>query len=976
MFDPQDKPRVFHLPPGVDFPRALIDGLRARCDPADPLALARVQVIVNTRRMARRLRDLFEDGPPGLLPRIALVTDFGSPAALAAVPQAVSALRRRLELRQLVIALIDRSPGIAPRAAAFDLADSLAAFLDEMEGEGVDPAALDRLDLSGHAEHWARMQAFIGITRRYFDGTDPGPDSEARARRVVEATIADWQESPPDHPVILAGSTGSRGTTQMLMQAVARLPQGAVVLPGFDTDLPPQVWAKLDDPLRGEDHPQFRFARLMSALGLSPDDLHPWADAAPPSPARNRAVSLALRPAPVTHAWLEEGPCLPDLDEAFAAVTLIEAPSPRAEAQAIALRLRQAAEDGQTAALITPDRMLTRQVTAMLDRWDIRPDDSAGLPLHLSPPGRFLRHVADLATGPVTTDRLLTILKHPLCHTGADRGDHLRMTRDLELHLRDKGLPFPDADLLRAWAGAHPSAVPGWADWVTDACLPGHIAGDRDLGSCVADLRQRAERLAQGPGGDGAGELWAQNAGEKALETLAALDAEAGHGGDLTARDFADLLGALLQRGEVRDRDAGHPGIMIWGTLEARVQGADLLILGGLNDGVWPEAMQPDPWLNRSLRAEAGLLLPDRRIGLAAHDFQQAIAAPEVWLTRAIRSDEAETVPSRWINRLENLLSGLQKSGYTKTLDSMKARGKRWLALVQATNAVAPVQAAPRPSPRPPVGARPRRLRVTEIRTLIRDPYAIYARRVLRLDPLAPLVRTPDARIKGTVVHDVLEAFLKGVEAGDLPLDAPAMIGVARAELARSVPWPTARAMWLAQFARQADWFVAGERDRRAVALPVAMECKARSDLTDPVFTLTARADRIDRDEVGNLILYDYKTGTLPTEKQQRLFDKQLLIEAAMAERGDFEGLSPAPVIGASYIGLGAQRISQAPLDEETPSAVWAHLAELLRSYLSPTTGFTARRFIERESHGGDYDQLARFGEWDGADAPVPEDLR
>ena len=52
------------------------------------------------------------------------------------------------------------------------------------------------------------------------------------------------------------------------------------------------------------------------------------------------------------------------------------------------------------------------------------------------------------------------------------------------------------------------------------------------------------------------------------------LETEADAGGPMSARGFADLLGALLAQGEVRDRDAPRSGIMIWGTLEARVQGA------------------------------------------------------------------------------------------------------------------------------------------------------------------------------------------------------------------------------------------------------------------------------------------------------------------------------------------------------------------------------------------------------------------
>jgi ATP-dependent helicase/nuclease subunit B len=62
----------------------------------------------------------------------------------------------------------------------------------------------------------------------------------------------------------------------------------------------------------------------------------------------------------------------------------------------------------------------------------------------------------------------------------------------------------------------------------------------------------------------------------------------------------------------------------------------------------------------------------------------------------------------------------------------MRARGN--LAGLAAAFDTPPGDTPPekRPSPRPPVAARPRSLSVTEIKTLIRDPYAIYARHVLR----------------------------------------------------------------------------------------------------------------------------------------------------------------------------------------------------------------------------------------------------
>lgn len=976
MFEPRKTPRVFALPPGVDFPRALLSGLDTHLGTAPPEALARVHLVVNTRRMARRIRDLYDAGPPRLLPRLSLVTDLGDSWDIASLPPPVPPLRRRLELAQLIGRLLDQQPDLAARASLYDLADSLAALMEEMQGEGVSPDAIRNLDVQDMSGHWARAQAFFAIADQ-FTGSDSGEmDAQTRQRRVVENLISRWQTTPPEHPVILAGSTGSRGTTLMLMQAIARLPQGAIVLPGYDFDQPAEVWSNLDDAILSEDHPQFRFRKLMQLLDLTSADITPWADTAAPAPARNRLISLALRPAPVTDAWMTEGPDLSDLPQATADMTLIEAPSPRAEALAIALRLRQAAETGQTAALITPDRMLTRQVTATLDRWNILPDDSAGTPLHLSPPGRFLRHVAGLFTRRLTGEMLLALLKHPLCHDGAGRGDHLRYTHELELDLRRNGPPFPDAASFVTFAGRKSPPSVDWLTWLTSNFCDQWVSGDLPLSTWVTRLRDLAEILAAGGQATGSGTLWDKKAGRDALSVMTTLEAEASHGGDMSARDFADLLGALLSDEEVRDRDAPHASIMIWGTLEARVQGADLLILGGLNEGSWPEAARPDPWLNRQMRHQAGLLLPERRIGLSAHDFQQAVAAPEVWLTRSARSDDAETVASRWLNRLTGLLGGLPDQGGPQVLADMRARGATWLDWARAIDLAPRCPPAPRPSPRPPVTARPKKLSVTEIKRLIRDPFAIYAKHVLRLRPLDPLVQEPDALLRGIAIHDILEELIKTSLDDPEILTRDGFLSLSRRKLADLVPWPTAQRLWLARIERVADDFLADEKTRRETARPIAFEAQAYSQLDPLNFTLTARADRIDRDDQGRLVIYDYKTGAPPSGAQQARFDKQLLIEAAMAEQGGFKGIDPAEVAAAVFIGMGGTvKNVPAPLADEPPEKVWADLHILIAAYLEPDQGFTARRMLHKDTDIGDFDQLARFGEWDRTTNPTPEDL-
>ncbi|MBS0123757.1 double-strand break repair protein AddB [Thetidibacter halocola] len=968
-------PRLFHLPCGVDFPAELVAGLRGRMAGQPPEAMARVTLFVNSDRMRKAVRAAFDSGPPALLPRIRLVTDLADPLDMADLPQAVPPLRRRLELAGLVARLIAQDRTLAARAAVFDLADSLATLLDEMQAEGVPPEIIAALDVSDQSGHWERALRFITIVQQYFEA-DAEPDAGGLARMALDRLLTRWQTAPPEGPVVVAGSTGSRGTTHALMRAVACLPQGAVVLPGFDTHMPEAVWQGLTDALTGEDHPQFRYAKLMRDLELGPALVAPWTAMQAPAPDRNRTLSLALRPAPVTHQWLAEGPDLPDLPQAMAGVTLLEAPGPRDEATAIALRLRQAAERGESAALITPDRMLTRQVTSALDRWGIVPDDSAGIPAQLTAPGRLLRHVAALFAAPLSAEALLTLLKHPLCHSGADRGPHLLATTALELRIRKKGWAYPRPDALRAWGVVSERA--DWADWVADTFLDHRTAGDLPLADWVERHMALAEGIAGGPAG-GSGTLWNEAAGRLVRRVMDDLRAEAGYGAEMTARDYADIFGAVLSREELRNRDASHPDIRILGTLEARVMGSDLMILAGLAEGGWPDLPGADPWLNRKMRADAGLLLPERRVGLSAHDFQQAAGAREIWLSRALKSDDAETVPSRWLNRLVNLLSGLPQRDGPAALHQMRARGADWLALARASEAPIPTPRAPRPAPAPPLAARPRELPVTAIRKLIRDPYAIYARYILGLRELDPLMRPPDALLRGILVHDVMDRFIKETVTQPDRLTPESLMQAVEAVIGdpENLPSPTTRILWAARLGRVADWFTETERARQAQATPAGYEIEGKAGIPALGFTLTAKADRIDIDDRGGAHLYDYKTGAAPTPPQQEKFDKQLLLEAAMLEQGGFAPLAPRHVAAATYISLapGDPKEVPAPLEAMPPADVWRDFTALIAAYADAAKGYTARRALQKDSDRADYDHLSRFGEWDVTDFPETQGM-
>lgn len=970
------RPGVYGLPPGVDFAAEVLAGLTARTAGLPPDQAARVEVWVNTERARRRLLSLIEDRPVSLPPRIRALGDLVE--AEPDLPPVMPPLRRRLELARLVRALIEAAPDTAGRAAAYPLAEGLADLLAEMHIEGVDFGAVAGLDAPDDAGHWQRALSFLRLIRDVLTAPDDArADPDRRMVLAMAARAARWVADPPKHPVLIAGSTGSRGATARFMRAVATLPQGAVILPGLDFDLPRQVWEGLDDPRHAADHPQFGLAAFCRAMGLDPWALPAWTETPAPSPPRAALVSLALRPAPVTDQWLAEGPALtPYLPEATEGLTLLEAPDPQAEAQAIALILREAVEQGVPAAMVTPDRTLARRVTAALDRWGIEPDDSAGRPLDLTPPGAFLRLTAQLLVAPPDPVTLVALLKHPLCAAGqGGRGAHLAQVETLELKVLRDGGPVVTSEVLRGWAATGDEARVAWVDWLAPLLAP-PPRGTASLEALVARHLALTVTLAAGPRGGDPGPLWQEGAGRTAEAAMTALAQEADAGGALDPAEYPALLRGVLAGHDVPAAPfRPHPGVAIWGTLEARTQSARLTILGGLNEGTWPRLPRPDPWLSRDMRAEAGLPLPERQIGLAAHDFQQAIGGERVILSRALRDGEAPTVPARWLLRLTNLADGLDPDG---VVAAMRARGRRYAEMAARLDDGPRVAPAPRPAPRPPAQVFPGVLSVTRIETLVRDPYAIYASKILRLSPLPPLARAADALLRGTSLHAVMDRFHRETRDG-LPDDAAALlVRLAAEELDKDVPWPTARVIWRTRLAAISGWFAETERARRTLASPWLAERQGKitvDGLPRP-FTLTAKADRIDRDESGAVAIYDYKTGGLPSKKEAELFNQQVPLEAGIALRGGFDGPAAPAVLAAQLIGLGKGAELDFDTDRDALDKTWGHLAQMIAAYQSGDLPYPARLRPKLLSDSCDYDQLARRGEWVDGDAYEPEDLK
>jgi ATP-dependent helicase/nuclease subunit B len=974
------RPALFTIPAGTSFVDALARGLLERHG-GDPLALGRVRVLLPTRRAARTLREAFlrlSGGEALILPSMQPLGDVdegelgiagsaGDGATALDLPPAIPPLERTLLLSRLVLAWRRaRGETADDPAQAFRLAVELAGFIDQVHTEGCDLSALHGLVPEEFASHWQITIEFLRIVAERWPEilAERGYlDPAARRDRLLRLLARRWSDRPPPFPVVAAGSTGSIPATAGLIGVVARLPQGAVVLPGFDTALDPTSWDALD-----ASHPQYGMKQLLARIAVDRAEVEPWAGTEQPRPERVRLLHEAMRPASTTAAWQEVREGI-DAGAALDGLWRIDAPTQQDEAGAVAAILRETLESpSRTAALITPDRDLARRVAAALRRWGVEIDDSAGTPLALTPVATFLRLTADMALSEAAPVPLLAALKHPLAAGGEAPGRFRAAVRRLERAVLRGPRPALGLDGVAAALAALDPPEPTLTEWWRGVAvraapfMEAVAARDADLAATVRAHVAFAEALAATDHAPGAERLWVEAAGEAAA---AFLDEFVHTAGDLPldGRHYPALLEAAMADRVVRPAFGRHPRVAILGPLEARLHHADVTVLGGLNEGTWPPDAGTDPWMSRPMKQRFGLPAPERRIGLSAHDFVQGASAPLVYLTRADKVGGTPTLPSRWLLRLDALV-GEDRWPRPPHL--------AWhLALDAPDGPPAPL---PPPEPTPPVAVRPRALSVTRVEAWLRDPYGLYAERILRLRPLDPLDADPCAADRGTIIHEALYRYL--MENPVPPPDAYERLRrhgleVFRPLLAR----PLVRAFWWPRFERIARWFVERQTERQAEGIvPVLLE--RRGELTlrgfdGGDFVLSAKADRIDRRADGFEII-DYKTGGAPKAEQLLAgYAAQMPLQALMLRGGAFEGAAgPAADLAwwtlkgeANEIRLASAVLAGAASLDELVEEAEAGLRRLIAAFDRPETPYVSHP-NPLEAGFGEYDHLARVKEW------------
>lgn len=965
---------------------------------SNPFWLSDVTIVVPTRRAKQVLADEFARRGTGLLPDIrtfggetADEEPFLPPFDVAATPPMATALERRLVLSRLVAAWAETPAGrqafSSPPTAAeiLSMAESLGALIDDLLTEERSAADIRAIvpELAGElGAYWQQTLTFLDIALSYWPerlaakGLEDGMRLRGlRLDRQAAAAPLLWG----DRPVIAAGSTGSIPATARLLKAIHQLPRGAVVLPGLDCSMSEADHAALLDVANNpHGHPQYGLARLLRLLGATVETVTELGQS---DNLRTILVNRALALTKDTARWPEQRLTQLEIGMACDGLSIIAARNEDEEGRAVALAARQALAGGKSVGIVTPDRNLARRIAAELKRFAIEVDDAAGAPLFQSPAGRLLRQILTLAAGNCAPVDMMALLRHRAARFGMARADIARLADDIELGLLRGQRPNPGLAGLRALLAANVGDVTTHVAKRLDArqaeaieALFGRIEtalapllallGERRITASVlaAAICQAFEAVADGADIPGRAELadWASQ-----------MAAQAGEGHSFPPTGLDSVLAALMAGFQVRTREERRSDIAIWGQIEARLMNPDLLILCALNEDKWPEAADPGPWLSRGMRLAAGLEPPERRQGLAAHDFAQGLGNESVIIAFSGRIGTSPALPSRLVQRLEAFAGEDNVAAWQK-------RGAVWLEQARRLDAVTETRAATRPAPNPPVETRPRQLSVTEIETLMRSPYDIYAKHVLRLRPLDALGETPEARERGTIIHDILARFVE--EGHDvMAANAAALLRQFAVEAFSGLEGIAERRdIWIRRFETAARQFLDFERARNAEVRRRHAEIAGLWPLPTG-FTLKGRADRVDEMVDGTLQILDFKTGSLPTPGAMKAFEApQMLLEAQMARAGAMAGVPPADSSRLTYIKIGLGPEAFSPKDfslgeGHTIMSAAQDIAERMQRhvdfFLFNQMPMPARILpLKTQRFPGAYDHLARVDEWTAVD--------
>lgn len=927
-----------------------------------PEELSNILFLLPNRRSCQSLADAFvryNGGKPTILPRMEPIAETdeneiflgGGAEILPNLKPAIDSMERVFNFTKLIMHKNEYGVDDVSLAQAYALAQNLASFIDTVQNEELDFARLDNIVPDDYSDHWRKTLTLLKIITKYWPRIleeNGYCDPMERRKQLLRAELDFWRTSSNRPKIVIAGSTAAFPVLKEMVKTVAEFPDGEVYLYGLDKYLDADSWKKID-----ENHPQYELKKLLDCLQMSRDEVVDIADKNISQ--REKLISEIMRPASTTGEWRKLSEKIFSADT-FKDIHLINCDDMRHEAKTIAMIMRETLEtEGKTVALVTVDRNLSRRVISELKKWKIDADDSAGQPLSLTHIGIYFRLIAEVIVQNTMAAKM-ALLKYPFTACGNNSADFKQKVYKLELALRnEEKLKAPQQALL---------------DDFEKRLLPLkelYESPKVDLKRMLIAHIEVAQSLADTDTKTGDEIIWKNDDGNVAAEFFAALINKSDELGEIYANDYLPFLVTMMTEKNVRSRYGYHPRIKILGPIEARLTNYDRVIIGEANEGIWPQLPQTDMWMSRPMKTAFKMPQSERNIGVCAADFSHLLNAPEVYITRAQKVGGTPTDKSRWWLRFETVLEAIfgsedeQKAKYAFIYQEPYSV---WAKNLERCSNPCSIKA---PHPRPEIKYRPRKLSASQVEILMRDPYSVYAKEILKLKPLKDLDREKEAFDFGIMVHKILEDFNNEYNGEYYPENAAELLMNAGLQELNNIS-EEVQAFWKPQLKAMIDMVVKKEREYRKSIAKVHSEVNGEMTFKGKAgdFLITAKADRVDETKDGCINILDYKTGKGRGDKEiKEATAPQLPVEALIAQKVGYEGVKRAKVAGMQYWALkdksGKTDYEQS---QEAISKIEVALQNLIDGFDNIERPYLAKPVKSKHGQYKDYDHLSRYLEW------------
>ena len=889
----------------------------------NPFDLARVKVILPTRRACKTLKESFfkkNKNSATLLPQMIALYDMDDMSV--ELPPVISDWERLFLLTNLCQA----KPNLREAPKAFQVALSLAELLDLSYQYNVSFANLAELVPSANfAQHWQETITFLDIIQTEWPKILKKRgllDKQDRLQRIIRIKAKEIQKQ--NDYIVIAGLTADLPAVADLMKAIQK--NGDIFLDGVD-----QSFIK-SDQAPNKHHPQYLIDKTMKILNVPPEKIV-------------FKSSLNEREGFVEEAFRSDTWQKNNLgSNAFQGLKYIINETAEQEALTIALFLRETLETpDKTASFVTTDRNLARRVIAQMKRWDIRLDDSAGIPFKHTPQGSFLLQILDLAQNEHVCQRL-SLYKHPLFADGQNPTKLRIQIKQAEKEARQqhKEFDFKPQENGNSFLNF----------FKNDEAI--------DFSELLKSHIQLAEKWATTDCQTGTDVLWDNPIGHQLHQILMEVLNYSPLLDKMSTHEYPAFFGALLGFQGAHQSYGYQERIKILGPIEARFAHTDLCIIGGLNEQTFPPLPDTGPWLNRSMREQLGLPDAEAHITTLTHDFMHLATSEEVILSRCLKVEGTPTVASRFLQRLQMVaeINDLEIPTFQAHLAKL---------------ADTPEKAQPiiRPCPCPKANIRPKKLSVTNVELLKKNPYAIYAKYILSLYPLDDWDNPAKASLYGQAVHATLS------EVYDY-LDDKEALKKFHQNLANT-RLPASDCLFYESLFQNSVWpFFKEQQERLSLQKHKTLSevnGQVHLDVAGTDFTLTARVDRVDITPHQTATVIDYKTGTPPAfSKVISGLAPQLTLEAWMLLNNGFENTHIRQIDDIEYWHLGRHpkrhnfTKNQEEKLEDIIQKTETGLKQLLNLFADEKTPYEVEPIKDFASEYDDYAHLSRKKEWAHAD--------